>query len=146
MPAETLLIKLKQLERPITETSRTSLLSDLRAHQVPDMDGRRTAKWKRGNIYFHSLQDLLLAHFEVHNNPGHDNKRLKESQACFVKDLDLYLAGFPQEEESMRRIFESVFSVGTSAYWHEDPNLVKELYSVYLALDFEGIRPWVRLE
>lgn len=58
----------------------------------------------------------------------------RRSQACFVKDLDYYLEGFPKKEEEMRQLFELVLNVGTSTYWDENKEFVIELYEKYKPL------------
>jgi len=145
MAVETILDELKQMERPITEDTRTFLLADLRAHPT-DLDSRRPTSstfWKKGNVYFHSLQDTLYVHGVFTENRGGEGF-IKECQACFVKDLNFYLKHFPQEETEMRKLFELIFRVGTSAYWEQDRELLLGLHNTYWTLDREIIKPWTR--
>src|SRR3989338_6972473 len=129
MSIDALLAELKQLERPISDDARDELLADLRVYPS-GIDGRRTTEWKRGNIYFHALQDTLAAEaiFRgtfVRYSDDEQIDYLKSSQACFTQDLDKYLAEFPKEEdEKMKELFELIFKVGTSKYWTEDQELV----------------------
>lgn len=139
--------RVKQIARPITEEARFALVTDLRA-TPSDIDGRRTAPWKRGNIYFHSLQDIQFAssrNLAWELSPKDSNKYRKGSQACFVKDLDYYFAGFPPDETEMRQLFQTVFDTGTSAYWHRDTALIDDLNKLYWEMDEEVIRPWAHL-
>ena len=146
MTLEMLVDELRQLERPIRQDARSSLLADLRNYPT-DIDGRRSIKWERGNVYFHALQDTLYADGVFRGTMVRCGKEglnyLKSSQACFVKDLDQYLAGFPEEESEMRQLFELIFKVGTSAYWEDHKELLIGLNRLYWTLDREVIRPWV---
>lgn len=135
---EILLEHIEQLERPINPEERSSLLSVLR--NIPtDIDDKRGVEWKRGSIYFHALGDTFFA-ARMADNP----RSIRGSQVCFVKDLDEYLAGFPQEESEMFSLFQKIFDIGTSAYWDQDIELVKDLYRIFDELDKKLIRPWVQ--
>jgi hypothetical protein len=136
--------KLRRLERPISEADRNSLLTNLRAYPT-GMDHERSTDptyWKRGSVYFHSLQDTKFASEALSERwPG--QHFVKECQACFAKDLETYLKGFPREEAEMKGLFELIFKVGTSAYWEKDQQLLIELDRLYKALDEKVITPWV---
>ena len=146
MTVTTLIGKLKQLERPISQDARASLLTDLRA-QPTEMDSVRPTSpdfWTRGGVYLHSMQDTLFVHGVFAENMG-GLEYVRPCHACFVKDLDYYLWHFPQGETEMRKIFDAVFRVGTSAPWENDKELVLGLHRIYWTLDTEVIRPWVEL-
>src|SRR3989344_3071861 len=131
MNKEALVAELRGLERPITDYDRQALLADLRSYPTDIDEGRSEYKgWKKGNVYFHALEDVRFAKTIYGNDTLHTRlgKYLKSSQACFVKDLDLYLATFPGDEsQEMRETFELIFRVGTSAYWDKDRELVTDL-------------------
>jgi len=146
MSKETLVGELTRLERSISDYDREALLVELRGYTTDTDEDRSTYRgWKRGNVYFHSLEDMMLAR-TVYNDDTLYRKlpnSIKSSQACFAKDLDLYLDVFPStESQEIRELFQLIFNVGTSAYWDQDRELVTELYRIYQTLDREVIRPW----
>ena len=153
MTREVYLEQLKIVERPISDADRTTLLTELR--QTPaDIDASRTrlTEWRgRGNIFFHSLGDLRLMAMVMSGLKGEvhtleDKKTVTSVQACFVKDLDRYLQFFPQPEQAMREIFESILRVGSSARWTVDPKLPLDLLPLYHSIDNILIKPWVNQE
>ena len=153
MTREVYLEQLRRVARPISDGDRTTLLTELR--QTPtDIDPSRTAltEWLgKGKIFFHSLGDLRAIEMDI--SMFRDgivipkrNKTIASTQACFVKDLDRYLQFFPQTEQAMREIFESILRVGTSARWTVDPQLPLDLLPLYESIDTDLIRPWVAQE
>ncbi|MBI2330134.1 hypothetical protein HYU94_01985 [Candidatus Daviesbacteria bacterium] len=140
MAIESLIVEIEQINQQLSPQAKANLLTTLRMCPT-DIDDQRVIEWKPGNIYFHSLQDLRFAIL-----PSVLPEEIRMSQACFVKDLDLYLKGFPKTEaEEIYRIFQTIFNAGTSFYWDEDRDHVKNLYEVYCKLDKEIIRPWVNV-
>lgn len=152
MSLEVYLEQLKGIERPISDADLTALLTKLR--QTPsDIDVARSTltEWQgRGNIFFHSLGDLRLVQMSIslRRNRGlaTSEDRLLPQQACFVKDLDRYLQFFPETEPDMKKVFESIFRVGTSAKWVTEPQLPLDLLPIYTTLDRDLIGPWVAQE
>ncbi|MBI2327088.1 hypothetical protein HYU92_02110 [Candidatus Curtissbacteria bacterium] len=116
-----------------------------------DLDDRRgVVTWRRSSIYFHALQDLRLVDFARRAHDGEEGKELPElvqnAQACFVKDFDIYFAGFPKEETAMSSLFQEIFDTGTSFEWQNDLERVEGLEEAFSELYREQIRPWVALE
>lgn len=145
---EALFAEISQLRGQVSEQERNALVAELRSTKS-DLDGRRVIdKWRRGAIYFHSVQDLSTAVTYLNTMKGLISKQkmqeaLKSSQACFVKDLDYYFQGFPADQTEMREVFQAVFETGTSVRWNEDEAFVRSLHHVYQVLDENVIRPWV---
>ncbi|MBI2327098.1 hypothetical protein HYU92_02160 [Candidatus Curtissbacteria bacterium] len=112
-------------------------------------DRRAVVTWRRSSIY-HPLQDLRLVNFARRAHDGVEGEELPElvqdAQACFVKDFDLYLAGFPKEETEMFSLFQEIFDTGTSFEWQTDLERVEGLEYAFSQLDREKIQPWVTLE
>lgn len=125
------------------EQRRQSIQANLRAYPT-GIDGRRNAPWARANIYFHGIQDLMLsvASHELDMRSG----QIKGSQACFVKDLDLYLAGFPEGEAEMREVFQTLLDSGSTFYWENNPIGTRMLYELFDTLDKKVIQPWKQEE
>lgn len=139
---------LRGLARPTTEGRKQKIITDLRGYPTGN-DGRREAPWSRGNHYFHSYQDIFWAASDtiVGVFPEREQARhIKASQACFVKDLDIYLAGFPPEDPDMRQLFQSILEVGSSTYWHRDRPFVKALEIVYKEITEQITKPWAASE
>ncbi len=134
---------LAPLKVEIDEQQHVQLLARLRNTSTDLDDRRQVVEWRRGNIYFHPLQDLrvILSARSVLSKMRPDF--IPGAQACFVKDFDLYFSGFPEEEVAMRRLFDEIFDVGTSFEWQTDLTRVRDLERVFTALDDEKIRPWV---
>jgi len=124
---EAFILPIRELIAPIPDDRRASLLADL-SHIPTDIDGRRNIEWKRGNIWFHSIQDTTIAAMKTNRNKPYN---LGIHQACFVKDLDLYIPELPEEEAAMRELFQTIFEVGTSDYWDQNPELPARLNEAY---------------
>ena len=145
---EALVSEISQLRGQMSEQERNALVVELRATKS-DIDGRRVIdEWRRGVIYFHSVQDLSTAVVYLNTmkgliSPDKMGEVLKSSQACFVKDLDFYFEGFPADQTDMREVFQAVFETGTSVRWNDDEEFVRGLHHAYQALDETVIRPWV---
>lgn len=140
---ESLLGEILGVGKVISEAQRAEILATLRATHT-DLDDRREPKtvWRRGNIYFHSLEDTNFANWSI-NQERHDV--IRRVQACFVKDLDDYIERFPESEDSqMRQLFQTVFDVGTSVYWDHDMSFLKDFDKLYWELDKKVIRPWAQ--
>lgn len=140
-----LLEEVRQLNKYVSqpERQRRAIQAELRAYPT-DVDGRRDTPWSRGSIYFHALQDLILA---VESQEAEmEEDQIKGSQACFVKDLDQYLEGFPEGNDEIREVFESILNTGTTSYWSYSSLGTRKLYELFDALDVKVIRPWVRAE
>ena len=142
MPShEGLILPIRELIVPTPEDRRAILLAELRAAHV-ELDDRPRSEWKKSNIWFHSLQDTALASMRV--NYELSTIPLRNVQACFVKDLDRYMAGLPEEEAEMTRLFQTVFDAGTSDYWDLNTDLPVRLNTAYWQLAYEVITPWSR--
>lgn len=130
------------VEKTLTPEERTGIVTSLRTTQT-DIDSNREPKteWKRGNIYFHALQDTLFA---ARMASPTDYDVVRKVQACFVKDLDDYIERFPpQEDPEMKQLFQTVFDVGTSTYWDQDREFIKQFDEAFWKLNEQVIRPWV---
>lgn len=131
------------IEKISEPEARAEIVASLRM-TTTDIDNRRTTDWKRGNIYFHALQDTEFAAIEAHPT---DYDVIRENQACFVKDLDDYIEKFPpQEDPEMKQLFQTVFDVGTSAYWDQDRKFIERFHKVFSELNERVIKPWVQVE
>ncbi len=136
---------------PDSDLVRPSIVEALRG-TVTDIDSRRQDylrknAWGKGSVWFHSLQDtgfLFWSGFlDLERKEGRLAQTATHMQACFVKDLDGYLAGFPQEEAGMKRLFQAVYDAGTSFYWRDDIERLRELDGVYNEINGRVIVPWV---
>jgi hypothetical protein len=137
---------LEKLVQPIEEEDRESFVSILRNRKTDIDDRRHLTEWKPGSIYFHSIQDILLAvSWDKLNSVSLEEKykAVMDSQACFVKDLDIYLENFPASEVKIRQLFELIYNVGTSFKWSEKIGLLKPFSSDFKEIDNKIIRPWV---
>lgn len=135
---------IKAMERTLTPELKFEIVASLRATRT-DLDSRREPKteWKRGNIYFHALQDTLFAARMARPT---DHKVIREVQACFVKDLDDYIERFPADEDpKMKQLFQTVFDAGTSIYWDQDREFIKRFDKAFWELDKQVIRPWAQV-
>jgi hypothetical protein len=100
MSLEIWIPRIRQIARPIDSGARQALLTDLRSFPS-DNDGRRDIPWRRGVIYFHSIQDVAFAADESNiGTPRQLARETKSNQACFVKDLDYYFKSFPATERN----------------------------------------------
>ncbi|MDP2749729.1 MAG: hypothetical protein Q8O89_02775 [Nanoarchaeota archaeon] len=150
MVVQDLLSQLKELQRPIDDADRESLLARLRECQTLDGRPRPTALTNKCNIYFHSVQDtttadmlMMLERTSKGDEYSNIDDRLFRVQACFAQDLDRYLELLPVSgNEDIAEVFKLVFDVGISACWHEDRALIKNLGQLYRQIDNELIRPW----
>ncbi len=143
MSKEILISQIKEMGELFSENSREGILTNLKnCHTHWNGRLKYHIEWKRENIYFHSLQDLLWT------SEFGERKELKRyisrAQACFAIDLGNYLVGFPKEETEMREVFETVLAAGTSFYWKENIPICKKLYKVYKQLNEEIIIPWTK--
>lgn len=138
MTYEILITQIEQMERKqIPQGERPAFVTVLRTR--PDrLEGRSETEWKRGNIYFHALQDLLFSEI-----PDVQKEEIQAAQGCFVRDIDQYLAGLPLHEERMRNLIEAILETGTSFVWEEDLSSVSRLHNLFKMADQETIRPWV---
>lgn len=139
-PQQVFIERFRALEIPTTPQERASVIANLRNMETP-LSGRPQAEWKKINIWFHSLQDVTLAKAGRVHIPSDS---LRTVQACFVEDLDLYLAGLPQEESEMRRLFEAILVTGTSQYWDLERGLPSAMSEVYWDASRRLITPWAR--
>ena len=143
MPShEALILPIRELIVPTPEDRRAALVAELRATHVELDDRPYEGEWKKENIWFHSLQDTTTAVMYV----NHDMLLgpLRSMQACFVKDLDRYMAGLPEAEAEMREVFQTVFDAGTSDYWDLNPDLPVRLSAAYWHAANEVITSWSR--
>lgn len=125
------------IPEPLADEVRARMLAEFR--EVPTDPDRARAETEWGpRKYFHSIQDLAVSVMDERKEP----KDIRYDQACFVKDLEWYLTGLPREEVTIRSVFETVFTVGTSFRWEENPEAVRSLHDVYRRLDDEVIQPW----
>lgn len=144
MAREILLPRVQQLIQPTSEANRLNLLSRLRSTKT-DIDGRRSmrnAEWRKGDIWFHSLQDTGFVDAFAESTSG--RHFTTSVQACFTKDLDLYLSGMPPSEQQMREVFEAIYQVGTSFYWAGNIPLFREFHRTYKEVATRIIEPWVK--
>lgn len=126
------------------EVGRQRLINQLATRSLPEFDAdRESLTWKKGNIYFHALQDLKLAGF-VQASPDDSRDTIGYAQSCYFKDLSKYLELIPTEESSMRPLFENLLVLGTSFDWKESPEGVNALKKQFASVDKEVIHPWVQ--
>lgn len=154
MNDEELIIEISGLEREINEVDREELLSKLRAQPTLDGRPRPTELKSKGNLYFHSIQDLRLAKMTENLEEKYREKKGCEypqseetffhAQACFLQDLDRYLELLPNNQDNQKIIssLDLIRRVGTSALWYEDRELMNNLLDLYVKLDNTLIRPW----
>lgn len=132
---------IRSVGRELRPEVRRDIMSALRTTWT-DIDDRREPKteWKRGNIYFHALQDTLFAARMARPT---NLDMIRRSQACFVKDLDDYVQRFPETEDpEMKELFQTVFDVGTCVFWDQDREFIKGFDRAFWELDEQVIRPW----
>jgi hypothetical protein len=157
MSVEELITRLRNLEREISEIDREELLSKLRVQLTLDGRPRPTELKSKGDLYFHSIQDLRLAKVVENLEEKYRDKKGCEypqseetffhAQACFLQDLDRYLELLPNNENN-RQIIDSlnlIRRVGTSALWYKDRELMNNLLDLYVKLDDTLIRPWINI-
>lgn len=121
----------------INSEDRIQRLAKLRTITT-NSDGRRNVIWNRG-IYFHQLQDL---DFAIEFGTGPDAYPLERTQACYVKDLDSYIAGFPDDENVVREVFKELRNIGASFNWANSYGNIKKLRDVYNGMEKNFLRDW----
>lgn len=151
MSREILLPEVIGLMTPNSNLVRPSIIEMLRLTST-DIDREKQEylkreTWQKGTVWFHSLQDTRHLFYPgmlgVLERKGRLAEEATQVQACFVKDLDDYMAGFPPEEETVLTLFQAIYDAGTSFYWKDDLKRVDELHRVYNEINTQVLHPWI---
>ncbi len=139
----------ERLEKPIGDLERNELLSTLQ--HIP-LEVAETPASINNNvtIYFHSVQDVRLVQFILETEKyvagkGGTHSEVDDdiiyAQACFNRDLMLYLKLLPEKEETIHACLRVALKSGTSTYWHKDKEFIQKFHDLYERLDMLLFHP-----